>query len=1310
MFSFDLASNSCCSATELASDSQVSIEAIIGDHVVGNFAIGGDEDEGGSGFYLSTLVVPPVVDDDADLPDAYPADGVCSDADHLCSLRAALQLVQPGQTIAFDLLGTGGSTVELDSELPAVPANVTIDGTSEDGGIVTLQPGDGAVPADCLDLTGGDDVNGLSIGGCGTGIVAGGDEDSLEADNVGLAADGETATPNGVGVQVLGSGTVIGGPLPNGYSAPMVVSGNTSDGIEVLADATGTTIQETDVGVGSDGETPVANGEDGISVVGSEAEVGPDDTVSANDGWGIDIAGGVSNEVAGDTVGPDSQDVGNALGGVEIDASSDNQIGDGGEGLLNVISGNGGPGVEVLGSAASDNVIAENYVGLGASGEAALGNGGDGILVDDAPGTEVGTSDGFNNVAANDANGIEVSGAGATSTVLVNNFVGIGQDGFSVFPNAMSGILVDGAPDTQVGGASLFNTIGGNDGDGVMVTGAATGSVISGNFVGVDYTGETAISNQGDGVEIDGTSGVQVGSADAFNLISGNLGDGVDADDAPETTIAGDFIGTDDTGETTLGNVGPGVSLDAGSDGSVVGEAADDESVPGDCSGSCDLISGNLGSGVTIDGASGVTVGGDFIGVDPSASVVLGNGVDGITVSSAASTIEGNVISGNVNNGVTVNGASGTTITGNAIGSDPTGTDRLANGGAGIVLDGATATTIGGQPGATSGPCVAPCNVISGNIGDGVDITGGSTATTLSGDDIGTDASGTVADPNDAGVTISASPGNTVSADLVAGNDSNGVQVSGAASTTDVIEADVIGLASDGSSMLANSGDGIDVSGSPGVTIGGPVAAEGNVVSGNGANGIELDGPTTTGAVIEHNLVGTNAAGNAADGNSDIGIELAGAANDTVGGAGNGNVVSGNRVGIAVTLPSATGDTVTGNFVGTDQSGQVPIGNSTVGINLAGPSTLVGGTSGVAPGQPCTGACNVISGNGTAGVTIEGSGDTVAGNAIGAAADGTTALPNDGDGVLVASATKATIGGTEPDEGNLIVDNTGTGVAVTGSSATRNAILSNSIYDNGNLGIELGTSGVAYNDPTSFGSGPNDSAPFPVLDAADSGSQSATLSGVLDSFASTSFQVQLFVSPSCDASGFGEGEHLLGAVAATSDASGHATFSDTVPDSALPVGGGGVITATATVASGADEGDSSQFSRCVTLGGEAAATNPPYVMAGEPLTVFGDGLVGTVAAVLHSDPVDLGTFSANGTFSASLTIPSHTPPGHHVLELDGDAAAGAGAPVSVYTDIDVEPSGGPPAVPQAPTTILLPLVAMAIGALVLRRRIVRRAR
>jgi len=211
-----------------------------------------------------------------------------------------------------------------------------------------------------------------------------------------------------------------------------------------------------------------------------------------------------------------------------------------------------------------------------------------------------------------------------------------------------------------------------------------------------------------------------------------------------------------------------------------------------------------------------------------------------------------------------------------------------------------------------------------------------------------------------------------------------------------------------------------------------------------------------------------------------------------------------------------------------------------------------------------TDAGNVISGNATDGVNMEGtdtSANGVAGNWIGTDASGTQALPNGSSGVLVwQGANGNTIGGRAA-IGNTIAFNSFAGVAIEGSDLTTNGITieGNSIEGNGFLGI-------------GFFADANDGQASPVLTAVGTVA-TTTIEGTLDSAASTDFRIELFASPDCDDSGAGEGAQFLGSVGVTTNAGGHASFTKDVP--AVP--DGEFVTATATNES---TGDTSQFSDC----------------------------------------------------------------------------------------------------------------------------------
>jgi CSLREA domain-containing protein len=157
-----------------------------------------------------------------------------------------------------------------------------------------------------------------------------------------------------------------------------------------------------------------------------------------------------------------------------------------------------------------------------------------------------------------------------------------------------------------------------------------------------------------------------------------------------------------------------------------------------------------------------------------------------------------------------------------------------------------------------------------------------------------------------------------------------------------------------------------------------------------------------------------------------------------------------------------------------DGSTGIRVKGNFIGTNASGTQALGNANSGVAfvnPGNNTVGGTlpedrNVISGNGNWGVAlIIGSDSKVEGNLIGTAKNGTSDLGNTSDGVVIAGNNN-TLGGTASGAANVIAHNVGDGVKVNTGPSTGNRILSNSIHSNGELGIDL-----EGGDETTFGFG-----------------------------------------------------------------------------------------------------------------------------------------------------------------------------------------------------------------------------------------------
>jgi CSLREA domain-containing protein len=326
--------------------------------------------------------------------------------------------------------------------------------------------------------------------------------------------------------------------------------------------------------------------------------------------------------------------------------------------------------------------------------------------------------------------------------------------------------------------------------------------------------------------------------------------------------------------------------------------------------------------------------------------------------------------------------------------------------------------------------------------------------------------------------------------------------------------------------------------------------------------------------LIEGNYIGTDLTGTVARGNGEHGISLVREfvtnSNNTI----VRNVISGNvGHGIDVAHLDAGANLIQGNRIGTDVSGTAALGNTLDGIRIAAPNNIIGGTG--------AGAGNVISGNLGRGILLSGqgngNGNILQGNFIGTQADGTSALGNGSDGVRIFDSADNTIGGTAAAAGNTIAFNGGDGVLVgqafNDSRWSRNGILSNSIFSNVGLGIDLILDGVTPNDPGDPDPGPNEHQNFPLL-AAINGN---TIEGTLNSKPNTSYRLEFFANSECDPSMHGEGERFLGTTGVTTDGNGNAGFSFASP---TPLPGGQFVSATAT-----DPANStSEFSQCLAVG------------------------------------------------------------------------------------------------------------------------------
>lgn len=744
-------------------------------------------------------------------------------------------------------------------------------------------------------------------------------------------------------------------------------------------------------------------------------------------------------------------------------------------------------------------------------------------------------------------------------------------------------------------------------------------NVIAGCFIGTSPAGTSKLANTVAGVVIISSQNNRIGGTNANdrNILSGNqTGLWIAGLTATGNVVQGNFIGTDISGTVALGNANNGVLLSG--PGNIIGGASP---------AARNLISGNGQSGVYINDAfaSNNWVCGNYIGTKSNGTVALGNAKDGVTIFRAAQNLiggsipgAGNLISGNTERGIYIftsaSNADYNHVEGNLIGLDAIGHTGLGNGFAGVNISAGNNNVIGGTNEAAR-------NVISGNGLSGVAIESNSVANIVSGNFIGLEIRGFGALPNALqGVSVLQGTNNVIggtaagAGNVISGNTQNGVHLAGGSGNA--VQGNLIGTDFSGHFARANGFNGVRVECASNL-IGGDALVGRNVISGNASTGVLLMGVGASNNVIAGNFIGTDITGSARLGNNISGVGLTNAPRNFIGTTQSlgGNVISANAsTGIYLSGAGATGNHFSGNFIGTDVSGTLALGNNHGGLFIYGsPTNFIGGTE--------AGARNLISGNVFVAVSIGdpgANGNVLLGNYIGTQVDGNSPLPNQLHGIefidTAGGLSGNIVGGTAPGAGNRIAfaQTIYSGVRLR-DSVTRTAIRGNAIFSNGALGIDLGTFGTASNDLGDIDTGANNLQNFPVLVAA-TGRYLTTITGSLNSRASAVFTIDFYGNAVADPSGFGEGQRYIGSATVQTAADGNVNFTVTLTNT---VSVGDFISATATDSAG----NTSEFS--------AIATVPPS------LDSDGDGL---------PDDYELA-FGLNPNSSADRD-----------LDLDGDGA------------------------------------------------------
>lgn len=376
------------------------------------------------------------------------------------------------------------------------------------------------------------------------------------------------------------------------------------------------------------------------------------------------------------------------------------------------------------------------------------------------------------------------------------------------------------------------------------------------------------------------------------------------------------------------------ITIDGDFSGDCIPDLEIDGSLAGNSAGLIITSASNVVRGLIINRFQkrGVIIGGSsatgnvvtccYIGTDRAGSLSLQNG-SGISIQDGASgnTIgPGNLVSGNAYCGIMV---ANPETTGNRLIGNICGADAT---GESFLMNNGPGVIVTDQ---AKHNIVGPGNLVSGNNSEGIVLDNGAHDNHVIGNKVGTNITGTRAIQNYwSGILIQFSGHhNTIGGsepgegNLCSGNRANGITIRDIGSDSNWVIGNLCGTDASGSSLVANLGDGIGVNnGATGTVI------EFNVLSGNKLSGALVDGAGTNNNVLHNNRVGVDVSGTIAVPNLRYGIRILNGASMNI--VGPGNIVSHNfRTGVQVDGASTVRNTITQNSITANTQGGILLDN-----------------------------------------------------------------------------------------------------------------------------------------------------------------------------------------------------------------------------------------------------------------------------------------------------------------------------------------------------------------------------------------------
>lgn len=1229
-------------------------------------------------------------------------------------------------TITFNIPGAGVQTIALATTLPTITQTTTINGYSQPGatpntrargafdGTVLIEVNGAQITAGATGFVFQNHNNsvlrGVAVNGFTNGGVAfnGGSGHKLTGSIIGLRADGATLVSplaNGTGVFVNGAtGVSVGGTTS---ASRNIISGNRLSGVNLFG-PTGSTganlVQGNLIGTDRSGALNRGNGQVGVIMSGADGNTiggspGPLGNVISGNQTGLSIFTSdniIQSNLIGTTADGGSA-VGNASNGIFLQTGANNLIGGvaasmGGE-PGNVISGN--VTNAILSNGAVGTKIQGNIIGLNAAGTAALGNDTGILLQNGTTGTVVGGNTGRGNVISGNGRttngrGVSITGVTSTGNIVRGNFIGTNLAGTAAIGNGREGVAIASAPNNTIGGpnAGDRNIISGNGAStaapapgasGIGIAGnTATNNLVQNNRIGTSKNGNAALPNARGGIFLNAP-----GNRILDNLLSGNVQEGIDISSlfgnaGDNNIVRRNLIGTAKDGRTALPNGLNGIQI--GGNGNTIGPDNTIDSNGGDgvrvASGTGNSISQNRmrrngGLGINLVGGTetnGVTQN-DTGDADSGA-----NNLQNYPVLSAANVTNGSTtVIGTLNSAASqtyrieyfIKGgdASGFGKGFNFLGFQNVTTDASGNATLSRAFAGdrtgqtisATATDANGNTSEFSRVVTAAVRSTSFVVTNTNPSGAGSLAQAILDANAQTGADTITFNIPGTGVeTIQASFLSLRITDAVT---INGFSQPGSQPNTAPINQPV-----NAQPLIQVQGEGFEIQASD-------TTLRGLIINNINGGGVDIE----TGAnncKIQGCFIGTSATGDVPSGTEDInggGVEISSTGN-TIGGlrASDRNVIGGGN-GSAIRLNSgANTTTIQGNFLQVNAAGTADLQANGGSVDILSNGNLIGGT--------VPEARNVMSaGNGGA-VSIRGNNNRILRNSMGTNPAGNAGLILEStanqNGLTIVDGQNNQIGDGTRANGNTIAFNKFYGVTsfVTTfggvpTNPINNSIRGNSIFSNGQLGIDLVGAGQAIgtiptpNDAGDADTGANGLQNFPVITSATVAGANATVAGTINTTANTSVTIDAYASAAADPSGFGEGQRLVGSQTVTTNAAGNANFSITGAS-----GGFTRFAATATTADGTSEFSQVFPNGVVTPSLSLTLTSP--VQEG-----VATAYAGTVSrSATSTSPVTV-SLAANPTgqlnLPVSVTIPANATSQTFTFNVINDSAVEASQIVTV---------------------------------------------